>query len=107
METLPDLNDFGTILKWLAGGGAAVAVSYVFAMLAEYWPRWDTFPVPVKFTVPLLVAIGMSLLAAWVLSKPELVEQAAPIFGLVAITCTAYIATQKAHQSAKGKIGKG
>lgn len=101
ITTPADITDLSQVITYLLGGGMAVVVSYLFAMLAEVWPRWHTFPFAVKYLVPWIVSVGLTLVTAWIASHPDWIAAAAPTFALIMVSSLSYIATQKSYKSNK------
>jgi hypothetical protein len=91
-------TDITTFLTWLAGIGAPAVVAILLSLLAENWPAWSNFPHAVKFIVPMIVSVGLALLANVLLGYPALLAQIAPWFQMVVSAILAYIASQKTYQ---------
>lgn len=99
-------TDITTFLTWLAGIGAPSVVAILLSLLAENWPAWSNFPHIVKFIVPMIVSVGLSIAAAQLLKYPDLLVQIQPWFQMVASAILAYIASQKTYQgSLKAQYG--
>jgi len=89
--------DLFEVLRWLATVGAAIVTGYLFSYLADRWQKWNSFPKEVRFILPLLVSVLISLAATWLLSRPDILQQFAPLFGTIMTAILVYLGTQKQH----------
>lgn len=94
-------TDLQTVLVWLSGVGAPVLVGYLLAFMAERAGWWHKLPSEVKFIVPLLVSVAISLAATALLAHPEIIAQYQNIFALVMMSILTYLSTQKGHAENK------
>jgi hypothetical protein len=102
-----DWTNVTIVLTWLAGMGAPAVVAILLSLLAENWPKWSTLPSVVKFTVPMVFSVLLSVGSAYLLKYPVLLEQIQPWFQVIASAVIAYIASQKTYQgSMKAGYGK-
>ena len=95
--------DLPTALQYVAGVGAPILTVALLSFLAERWPRWNALPSDVKFIVPMLISVALSLGATWMLSNPELIDKFAPIFTMVMTSIMTYLTSQAIHQKTKQK----
>jgi len=98
---MPDLTDFRTVLIWLAGVGGPYVIAYAMALLAENWPKWHELPRIVKFLVPILGCIMLSVGATLLLGQQEIIEAVSPWFALIMLSIIGWIGSQKGYMSAK------
>lgn len=96
-----DYTNFQQVLEWLAGVGGSYAVGVLVAWLVENWPKWHTLPRLVKFFLPMLAAVLISVGAVLLMQQTEFVSQASPWFRLIAQTVIAYLGTQGGYMQAK------
>lgn len=97
----PDYTNFQSVLEWLAGVGGSYAVGVLVAWLVENWPKWHTLPRLVKFFLPMLAAVLISIGAVLLMQQTEFVSQVSPWFRLIAQTVIAYLGTQGGYMQAK------
>lgn len=98
-----DLTNFGQVLLWIAGIGAPAIVAYVLSWVVENWKLWSTFPKEVKFLVPMIVSVLLSLGAVQLLHYPDVIASIQPWFQVVMASVLAYLASQKAYITAMSK----
>lgn len=98
-----DYTQLTQVLLWIAGIGAPVIVGYVLAWVVENWKAWSTFPKEVKFLVPMIVSILLSIGAKYLLNFPDIVAQISPYFTMVMTAVLTYLSTQKAYLTAMSK----
>lgn len=98
-----DYTQLTQVLLWLAGIGAPVVVGYALSWIVENWKAWSTFPTGVKFTVPLVVSVLLSVGAKYLLNFPDIVAQISPYFTLIMTSVLTYLSTQKAYITAIDK----
>ncbi len=96
-----DWTDIKSVLIWLTGVGAPYVVGYLVSLLAENWPAWHAFPRAVKFLVPMIVSILISLGATYLLSRADLLIAIGPYFALVVGAILAYLGTQNGYMATK------
>lgn len=90
-------------LTWLAGAGAPILSMAFFAEYIEKIPAWHKLHKTVKFIVPMVVSVLLSIGATYLLSNTDIVELLAPHFGLMAVAVLAYLQSQKTHRNTKSK----
>lgn len=98
-----DYTQFGEVLLWLTGIGAPIVVGYLLSWVVENWKKWSTFPKEVKFVVPLVVSVLLSIGAKYLLNFPDIVEEISPYFTMVMTAILTYLGTQKAYMIAMDK----
>jgi len=89
--------DLPEVIRWLATVGAAIVTGYLFSFLADKWQKWNELPKEVRFVVPMVISVLISLAATWLLSRPDIIEQFAPIFGTIMTAILVYLGSQKSH----------
>lgn len=102
-----DWTQLQQVLLWFAGIGAPIVVAYLLSWVVENWKAWSTFPKEVKFLVPMVVSVGLSVGAAQLLKYPAIIATIQPWFQVVMSSILTYLASQKAYMSAmKAGYGK-
>jgi len=94
-----DWTNIEVVLVWITGMGAPAIVMVLLSLLVENWNGWSTLPKIVKFILPMLASVGLSVMASVLLKHPELLELLAPWFQVVMASIIAYIASQKTYQA--------
>ena len=98
----PDWTDFEAVAGWLAfGGGAPIVIAYALSLLVENWPAWHDLPRGVKFILPMLASVGLSIGANYLLSFPEVVAGIAPIWFVIISAVLAWLGSQFAYMKTK------
>jgi len=102
-----DYTQLQEVLLWISGIGAPIIVAYVLSWVVENWAIWSTFPKEVKFLVPMVVSVGLSVGSAQLLNYPEIIATIQPWFQVVMSSILTYLASQKAYMGAlKAGYGK-
>ena len=94
-------TDLRVVLTWLSGAGAIYLAGVVVAYLVENWPAWHVFPSWVKFVLPIIFSVGVSLGASALLGQPDFLEVIGPYFTLVVTIILAWLGTQNGYMKAK------
>lgn len=98
-----DYTQLEQVLLWLTGIGAPMVVGYIFSWVVENWKKWSTLPKEVKFTVPLVISVLISVGAKYLLDFPDIVEEISPYFTMIMTAILTYLSTQKAYMTAMDK----
>lgn len=96
-----DYTNLEAVLTWLTGIGAPFLVGYLLSLLAENWLGWHGLPSAVKFFVPMVCSVGISLGANQLLQLPNLLAMISPWWTLIAGSIIAYLGTQTGYMTAK------
>lgn len=96
---------FVELLKWISVPGAPMIVMYLVAQVLEKWPTWATAPKWLKWTLPILSSVALSLLSNYLIALPGFVEQFGPIVASIMTAILAYLSSQKSHQDTKEAKG--
>lgn len=94
-------SDLQQVLLWLTGMGSPAVVMYILSFVAENWSKWSTFPHWVKFYLPMVLSILLTVGSVTLLKYPEVIATIQPWFQVVVTAIIAYIASQKAYMTAK------
>jgi len=93
-----DWTSITAILAWIAmGGGGAYLASVLASYLVENASWWHTLPGQVKFVLPMIFAVLMSVLASILLQYSEWISIAQPWWIIIVNSAIAYIGSQKAY----------
>jgi len=102
LQTTPDWTQLSAVLLWLASsGGAVMAINWIIANFLEKMAWWGALPTWVKWVVPPLVAIAVSIGAQQVVQIPGLVDLIQPYWALIISILLGYFASQAAHLQTK------
>lgn len=102
-----DWTQLEPVLLWIAGIGAPMIIAYLFSWLVENWKAWSTFPREVKFIVPMVLSVLLSIGAKYLLGFPDIIAKISPYFTMIMTAILTYLASQKAYMSAmKAQYGK-
>ncbi len=100
-------SDLQQVLLWLTGMGSPAVVMYVLSFLAENWKQWSLLPHWVKFYLPMILSIGLTVGAVSLLKYPAVIESIQPWFQVVVTAIIAFLASQKAYMTAmSSRYGK-
>lgn len=98
----PDWTDFEAVAGWLAfGGGAPIVVAYALSLLVENWLAWHDLPRGVKFILPMLASVGLSIGANYLLGFPEVIAEISAIWFVVVSAVLAWLGSQVAYMKTK------
>jgi hypothetical protein len=98
----PDWTDFEAVAGWLAfGGGAPIVIAFALSLLVENFPGWHDLPRGVKFILPMLASVGLSIGANYLLEFPEVVAGIASIWFVVVSAVLAWLGSQFAYMKTK------
>jgi hypothetical protein len=98
------MNEFGDIifaLTWLAGVGAPYLVGKLFAYIAENFPKWHELRREVKFLIPMIVSILLSMGAILLMGQTEIVETLGPIWSMISSAVIMYYGSQIGYREIK------
>lgn len=98
-----DYTQLTLVLTWIVGIGAPSIVAYVLSWVVENWSGWSTLPKEVKFILPMIVSVGLSIGASQLLNYPEIIAKIQPWFQVTMSAILAYLASQKAYLTAMTK----
>jgi len=100
-------SDFQQVILWLAGMGSPALVMYILSWVVENWKGWSLLPHNVKFLLPMILSVLLTIGANVLLQYPDVMATIAPGFQLVVTAVFAYLASQKAYLTAmRGGYGK-
>lgn len=103
----PELANIGALLTWIAfAGGAPYLVGKLFAYLAENWQFWLGLDTRIKFLVPMILSVLLSIGAQYALDYTELLAEINPYFQMFVAAIVAYLGTQVGYMETK-KAGYG
>ena len=97
-----DNTNLQQVLLWIAGVGAPAIVMYVLSWVVENWKGWINLPKDVKFLIPMVASVLLSIGAQQLLQYPQIVATIQPWFQVTMTSILAYLASQKAYMSAMG-----
>ena len=98
----PDWTDFEAVAGWLAfGGGAPIVVAFALSLLVENWLAWHDLPRGVKFILPMLASVGLSIGANYLLGFPEVIAEISAIWFVVVSAVLAWLGSQVAYMKTK------
>lgn len=98
-----DYTQFEEVLLWLTGIGAPMVVAYILSWVVENWKQWSTFPKEVKFLIPMVTSVLLSVGAKYLLDFPDIVGEISPYFTMIMSAILTYISSQKAYMTAMEK----
>lgn len=101
MLQTPDVSDLPSVLYWLATVGAPYITGKIFSYIAENFQGWHKLHRIVKFIVPMLVSVGISIGATVLMSKTGIVSELSPTYSIIAGSIMAYLGTQNGYMDAK------
>jgi hypothetical protein len=101
LQAFPDWLSLEAVLAWLVAGGSVFAVNYGLALLAENWAMWHNFPKWLKFLIPVVVSVLLAFGAQYLLSRPDLIGIAQPVWAMIVTVFLAWIGSQKGYMSAR------
>lgn len=91
-------------LGWIAlQGGAAVVVGAAISYLLANWTWFSNLPSQVKFIVPLVLTVGLSLGAHEILKYPEFIEKVQPYYYVAIMAALSWLASQYTFVNLKSK----
>lgn len=99
-QQAPDYTDLPAVLVWLTGMGAPYVVGYSMAWILENVKWWHTLPEAVKFILPMLFSVGISVGSTYLLKNEELIQLLSPYWTLVVGAVLAWLGSQKAYITA-------
>ena len=98
----PDWTDFEAVAGWLAfGGGAPIVIAYALSLLVENFPGWHDLPRGVKFILPMLASVGLSIGANYLLGYPAVIAEISAIWFVVISAVLAWLGSQAGYMKAK------
>ncbi|GAG23440.1 unnamed protein product [marine sediment metagenome] len=99
---VPDWTDFEAVVGWLAfGGGAPIVIAYALSLIVENFPGWHNLPSGVKFILPMIASVGLSIGANYLLGFPEVVSGVSAIWFLVVSAVLAWLGSQYAYMKSR------
>ncbi len=99
---LPDWTDFEAVAGWLAfGGGAPIVIAYALALLVENFPGWHDLPRGVKFILPMLASVLLSIGANYLLDFPSVIAEINPIWFVIVSAVLAWLGSQAGYMKTK------
>jgi len=96
-------TDLQQVIVWLAGVGSPIVIMYVMSWVVENWKGWSTLPKDIKFLIPMVASVLLSVGSSYLLKYPEVIEDIAPAFQVTMTAVLAYLASQKAYLTAMSK----
>lgn len=96
-------TDLNQVVLWLAGVGSPMVIMYILSWVVENWKGWSLLPKDVKFLIPMVASVLLSVGSSYLLKYPEVISSIAPIFQVVMTSILAYLASQKAYLTAMSK----
>ncbi len=101
-QEAPDWTDFEAVVGWLAfGGGAPIVVAYALSLIVENFPGWHDLPRGLKFIIPMLASVLLSIGANYLLGYPEIIAGVSPIWFIVISAFLAWLGSQFAYMKAR------
>jgi chromate transport protein ChrA len=102
-----DSTQLGQVLLWLTGVGSPAVVMYILSWVVENWKGWINLPKDVKFLLPMIVSVLLSVGASQLLKYPDVIASISPWFQVMMTSILAYLFSQKAYMTAiKSEYGK-
>ena len=102
-----DSTQLGQVLLWLTGVGSPAVVMYILSWVVENWKGWINLPKDVKFLLPMIVSVLLSVGASQLLKYPDVIASISPWFQVTMTSVLAYLFSQKAYMTAmKSGYGK-
>ena len=95
-----DYSQLQQVLLWLTGIRAPMVIMYVLSWVVENWKGWSTLPKDVKFLVPMVASVLLSVGASQLLQYPQIIAGIQPWFQVTMASVLAYLASQKAYLTA-------
>jgi len=96
-------TDLQQVILWLAGVGSPIVVMYILSWVVENWKGWSTLPKDIKFLVPMVASVLLSVGSSYLLKFPEVIASIAPVFQVTMTAILAYLASQKAYITAMSR----
>jgi chromate transport protein ChrA len=102
-----DSTQLGEVLLWLTGVGSPIVIMYILSWVVENFKWWITLPKDVKFLLPMVASVLLSVGASQLLKYPEIIATIQPWFQVMMASILAYLFSQKAYMTAmKADYGK-
>jgi hypothetical protein len=102
-----DSTQLNQVLLWITGVGAPAIIMYVLSWVVENWKGWINLPKDVKFLLPMVASVMLSVGASQLLKYPEVISSIQPWFQVTMTSILAYLFSQKAYMtSTKAGYGK-
>lgn len=96
-----DWTQLSVVLAWLVGAGSPAVITYLFSWVSTNLEFWKNLPGVVKFALPLVLSILLSIGAAQLLKFPDILSAIQPWYQIVVAAVLAYLASQKGEMTAK------
>jgi len=96
-----DFTSLVAVLTWISLAGGPYLAGWAVSLVAENWPQWHTLPRWVKFTLPMLASVALSVGANFLLQNNNAVTALDPYYRMIAVSVLAYIGTQTAYMKSK------
>jgi len=96
-----DFTSLVAVLTWISLAGGPYLAGWVVSLVAENWTQWHVLPRWVKFILPMLASVGLSIGANLLLSNNDAVTALDPYYRMIAVSVLAYIGTQAAYMKSK------
>lgn len=95
-----DWTNLTEVLRWIEGIGAPIVVGYIFALVAENFDFWHKLPSKVKFVLPMVFSVLISVVAHFVLAEEQFIISASPYFQIIANAVLIYLGSQNGYMQA-------
>ena len=86
-----DFTNLTAVLQWISLAGGPYLAGWFFALLAENWPKWHELPRQVKFILPLVMSVTLSIGANLLMAQSEIVAFIDPWYRMAAMAMLAYL----------------
>lgn len=96
-----DWTQLGSVLLFIATGGAVFVVNYGLSWLAENFEFWHKLPSWLKLLIPILVSVLLAVGAQQLLLFPDIIAVIQPYWALLILIITAWLGSQRGYLSAK------
>ena len=96
-------SDIYDLLGWISmGAGAVLIASVVVNLVLQLFPNWEEKATKtIRQAMVLVLAIGLALGADALLQRPDLVERIEPIYKIVFVTLSIWLAMQMRNSNLK------
>jgi len=100
-ETTTNWADLTSVLTWLVGAGSVYLAGYAVSLLAQNFQWFVNLPSTVKFLIPLLISVGISIGAQALLSSQIFLSTVSPYFTVIALAVLNWLGSQQGYMKLK------
>lgn len=94
-------TDLVATLMWISGVGAPYVIGWVVSLLLENAAWWIKLDSRIKFVVPMILSVLVSIGATLLLKNAALIQVLAPWYTLIVGAIMAYLGTQQGYMATK------